>query len=192
MRLQSPRLTLREFQPEDYHLFSSVFSNPAVMQYAYMDCITNEDAMLSFFNKVMENNIATQKRANYEFAVFLSETKEFIGFADVEIKYHHTKAKHGEIGYFLLPQYWGRGFAVEIAQTLIEQCFEQLNLHKVVASCNADNYASEKVMKKVGMIREGKLRKERYKNGKWDDELRYGILIGEWVEKVDNGGDNGI
>ncbi len=53
-------------------------------------------------------------------------------------------------------------------------------MHKVVASCNANNYQSEKIMKKIGMVKEGLLRKERFKNGRWDDELRYGLLVEEW------------
>jgi ribosomal-protein-alanine N-acetyltransferase len=180
MLLQSERLSLREFQANDYNLFSSVFSNEIVMKYSYMDCIKDENQMLSYFNRVLGNNSAVQRRNSYEYAVFTSKYGDFIGFADIEIKYQNSMVKYGEIGYFLLPDYWGKGYATEIARILIDICFTRLGLHKVAASCNANNHQSEKVMKKVGMIKEGELRKERYKNGKWDNELRYGILIEEW------------
>ena len=35
-------------------------------------------------------------------------------------------------------------------------------------------------MIKVGMTKEGELKKVRFKNGVWDDEKHYGILIDEW------------
>ncbi|MDP4115662.1 MAG: GNAT family protein [Bacteroidota bacterium] len=171
---------LREFQYDDYKLFSSVFSNEKIMEYAYMDCITDENKMKEYFNKVLNNCDTMENKNSYEFAVFTSTDEVFIGFADIEIKYHGAKVKSGEIGYFLLPDYWGKGYATEIAKRLIELCFNELKMPKVVASCNSNNFSSENVMKKVGMVKEGEFRKERYKNGKWDNELRYGILIEEW------------
>lgn len=35
-------------------------------------------------------------------------------------------------------------------------------------------------MKNVGMLKEGEFRKARFKNGRWDNELRYSILLEEW------------
>lgn len=106
----------------------------------------------------------------------------FTGFADIEIHNKNSNGGCGEIGYFLLPSFWGNGFATEIANTLIKMCFRQINLHRIVASCNANNLQSEKIMKKVGMIKEGEFRKARFKNGQWDNEMRYSILIDEWKE----------
>lgn len=180
MKFNSERLLFREFSKDDYHLFSSVYSNEEIMKYAYMDQINDEETMVEYFGKVIidgENNL---RRNSYEFAVF-SKEGTFIGLALILLAYHFSKVKHGEIGYFLLPQYWGKGFATEIAETLTDICFRELKMHKVVASCNADNTQSEKVMKKIGMFKEGELRKERFKNGKWDNELYYGILAEEWA-----------
>lgn len=186
MKFQSERLLFREFNKDDYHLFSSVFSNEQVMKYAYMDRITDENEMITYFNKVLENCVSgtSEKRNAYEFAVFLQGEESFIGFAGILIGYHFSKIKHGEIGYFLLPQYWGKGFATEIAETLTDLCFRELKMHKVVASCNANNSPSEKIMKKIGMVKEGELRKERYKDSRWDNELRYSILVEEWKERA--------
>lgn len=118
MQLQSKRLLLREFEPDDYCLFSSVFSDELVMKYSYMDCITDESEMLSYFKKVIANNDIAQKRSSYEYAVFTSLDREFVGFADIEIKYHNSRAKCGEIGYFLLPSYWGKGLQQKLQKCL--------------------------------------------------------------------------
>jgi len=188
MELRSERLIFREFEPKDYSLFSSIFSNETIMKFAYMDQIVNENEMASYFNKVVKNTKNIEKKDSYEFAVFLSSNDYFIGFADILVCYQLSRIKHGEIGYFLLPDYWGKGYATEIAKTLVNTCFVNLNMHKAVASCNANNPQSEKVMQKIGMIKEGELRKERYKNGRWDNELWYGILLEEWGKTCNKDG----
>lgn len=184
MNFQSERLIIREFTEEDYQSFSEVFSNPEIMKYAYMDRITNESDMREYFNTVINESQKNEKRNEYELAVLSKNEDKFIGVAVIIVGYQLNRVKHAEIGYFLLPEHWGKGYATEIAEKLTEVCFDELKMHKVVASCNSNNSSSENIMKKVGMKKEAVLRQERYKNGKWDDELRYGILLEEWEERI--------
>lgn len=183
MEFTSKRLYFRDFESDDYDKYASVFSNDLVMRYAYMDKITDESEMKSNFSQVIKNAGNTGKRDTYEFAVFSSSNGDFIGYACILVNYHFLRVKFGEIGYFLLPDYWGKGYATEIAGTLTDICFTNLHMHKVAASCNVNNARSENVMKKIGMLKEGELRKERYKDGRWDNELRYGILLEEWEDR---------
>ncbi|MEN2775524.1 GNAT family protein [Acetivibrio clariflavus] len=74
----------------------------------------------------------------------------------------------------------GNGFATEMASKLIEICFKDIKLHKVSASCNVNNVQSRKGMEKVGKIKEGELRKVRFRNGVKVNEYKYGILYEEW------------
>lgn len=184
MDFYSKRLFLRALQEDDYPLFSSVFSNEEVMKYAYMDQITEQNDMDRYFRSIMDSDEVNQTRDVYILPAFLRENGDFIGFGEIIVNYHLSKVKFGEIGYFLLPRYWGSGYATEIAEVLTEKCFRELKMHKVVATCNANNASSENIMKKIGMVKEGQLRKERFKNGNWDDELRYSILIEEWESRT--------
>lgn len=59
---------------------------------------------------------------------------------------------------------------------MLEFAFDQLKAHRVVAFCHAENSASVKVMKKIGMKQEGHLRQTRWFNDRWADEYVYGIL----------------
>ena len=176
MEYKNDRLTLREYNNGDFPLLYSIFSNEQIMKYAYMDKVGKEEDLLPYFNRILQNNNTPEGRASYEFGVFLSSSGQFIGFADVEIVKQNQDGGNGEIGYFLLPDFWGQGFATEIVNMLLKVCFEEMNLHRVFARCNANNTNSEKVMIKAGMAKEGRFRKVRYKNGRWDDELQYSIL----------------
>lgn len=182
MRFGSKRLIFREFVEKDFHLFYSVFSNDQIMKYALNDKYNCEEDILPYFNRVLKNNVTVEHRNAFEYAVFLTSNNSFIGFADIEIHSLNGFGGCGEIGYFLIPAYWGNGYATEIANTLIELCFKRLNFHRVSARCNSNNLQSERIMKKVGMVREGEFRKVRFKNSQWENEKHYSILIEEWEQ----------
>jgi len=183
MENNSGRLIFKEFNEEDLDLFYSVFSNEQTMKYALLDRYTRKEDILPYFRKVLENNKTINNREAYEYAVYLCSNGDFICFADIEVYNQNNFGGCGEIGYFLLPEFWGNGFATEIANMLLNICFSHLNLHRVSASCNSNNLQSEKIMKKIGMVKEGELRKTRFKNGNWDNELKYSILVEEWKQK---------
>lgn len=60
-----------------------------------------------------------------------------------------------EIGYFLLPSAWGRGYATEAARMLLQFAFEETPLREVVAVINAENAKSRNVLLKAGLAEDG-------------------------------------
>lgn len=184
MRFQSERFVYREFTEEDFDRFYSIFSNEQVMKYAYMDCCSCKEEVLPYFKQILENNITVNDRKAYEFAVHLKSDGSFIGIADIMVYKSNQFGGCGEIGYFLLPDYWGRGYASEMASALIGISFKYLNFHRIAATCNCNNHKSEGIMKKVGMTLEGEARKVRFKDGQWVNELQYSILKEEWKDDL--------
>jgi Acetyltransferases, including N-acetylases of ribosomal proteins len=180
MVLTSNRLIFREFEVADYNYYCSIFSNEQVMKYAYYDCMRNNEELFRGFSEVIDLNKVKHNRREYDFAVFRKDDNIFIGTALILVSYRGDIPLNGEIGYFLIPDFWGMGYATEIANAMTGYCFEKLNLHRVIASCNVNNPNSEKIMKKIGMQKEGEFRKARFKDGHWDNELKYGILKEEW------------
>jgi len=82
----------------------------------------------------------------------------------------------GDIGYELNPKYWGRGYATEAARAMLAFGFDTLGLHRVWAECVAGNLASRRVLEKLGMTLEGRLRENKHIDGRWHDTLIYAIL----------------
>ncbi|QYX56554.1 GNAT family N-acetyltransferase [Roseovarius sp. SCSIO 43702] len=60
-----------------------------------------------------------------------------------------------EVGYMLLPEAWGQGFATEICTALLRFAFTRTALAEIVAITDPDNAASQRVLVKSGMIPEG-------------------------------------
>ena len=61
-----------------------------------------------------------------------------------------------EIGYSIAPDYRGRGYAYEAAQSLIEWAFHNKRVEKTIARCEPGNIASIRVLEKLGMNQVGK------------------------------------
>ena len=88
--------------------------------------------------------------------------------------------RRANIGYEIAPAYWAKGYATEAARAILAFGFGELRLHRIWAHCVAENAASYRVLEKVGMRREGRLREKEWMKGRWWDILVYGILDYEW------------
>lgn len=181
MELKSKRLLYQNFNKDDFEFYRLIYSDELIMKYAYYDCMKSREELEGGFCEMLELNRDVRTRRQYDFKVFSSDDCRFIGEALVLVSYRGDIALNGEIGYFILPEFWGMGYATEVARMMTEFCFKELGLNRVIASCNASNYKSENVMKKLGMRKEGEFKKSRYKNGDWQDELKYAILKEEWL-----------
>ncbi len=128
------------------------------------------------------NQANTVGHKTYGYPEYLREDGSFIGLGIIDVACKNEFGGCGEIGYLLL-QYWGRGYATEMADTLLKIGFSVLQLHRIYARCNKNNKASEKVMKNTGMQKEGELRKAKFKHGGWHNELVYALLAEKYRPK---------
>lgn len=90
--------------------------------------------------------------------------------------------RRAEMGYWVGTPYWGQGYCTEAARAVLAYAFEVLALHRVWACHFARNPASGRVMQKIGMTREGRLREHLNRWGRFEDVETYGILAAEWRE----------
>ena len=89
----------------------------------------------------------------YDWAIIDRESRRMIGtcgFTRI-----NTENNSGEIGYVLHPDFWGKGYACEVAQCVINFGLEKLGLHRIEARFIKDNLRSLRVMEKLGMNFEG-------------------------------------
>jgi RimJ/RimL family protein N-acetyltransferase len=87
----------------------------------------------------------------------------------------------GMLGYMIVKEHAGQGYATEIVRDLLALAFEDLGLHRVTAGCFADNVGSWRVMEKVGMRREQHgVQDSWHEELGWVDGYTYGILAEEW------------
>ena len=76
-----------------------------------------------------------------------------------------TDPPHGDIGYWVGPDYWNHGYATEAAKAVIAYGFGTLDLTRMQATCFTGNEASARVLQKAGMREEGVLPAHILKDG---------------------------
>jgi RimJ/RimL family protein N-acetyltransferase len=111
------------------------------------------------------------------FAVTLREQQALCGVVGLEIDAPNNNAM---IGYWLGVPYWGKGYCTEAARAVIGYGFESLGLHRIHSYHFGSNPASGRVMQKLGMEYEGRLREHILKWGDYEDHVQYGLLAAQW------------
>lgn len=89
-----------------------------------------------------------------------------------------------EVGYRLDAAVHRRGYGYEACAAFCSFLFDVGQVRKLIACCVADNEASWRLMEKLGMQREGRLREYMQLDGAYRDEFVYGMLAREWRQIV--------
>ncbi len=148
---QSQRLGFRAWKESDLEEFKKMNADPEVMR--HFPKTLSEEQSAGFFQRLQDHY---EKHGFCYFATDILETGEligFIGFAYQDYESEFTPAI--DIGWRLKQSAWGNGYATEGAKRCLEFGFETLGLSSVISTCTFKNTPSEKVMKKIGMIRQG-------------------------------------
>jgi len=169
MNLETNRLLIRKFELDDLQAVLEYTSDHNVMRYI-PEGVFNEKDAADFIHKNMGD--AAQK-----FAVVLKDENILIG----HIVFHKYFGDHTyEIGWVFNPNYYNKGYASEAAYSTLKYGFEELKLHRIIATCQPENTGSYRVMEKIGMRREGYFKKCIPHVDGWWDEYYYSILEEEW------------
>jgi len=108
-----------------------------------------------------------------DWAIELKEGKKLIGCISLGINKPNSRA---EMGYWIGEEFWNYGYCSEAAIGAIRYAFESLHLNKITSRHMSENPSSGKVMIKAGMEKEGCLKQDFCKNGKFVDMIVYGLL----------------
>ncbi|MCL2106851.1 MAG: GNAT family N-acetyltransferase [Oscillospiraceae bacterium] len=180
--LETPGLILRDITEADFSAIHSYGGN--IDNVKYMAWGPNsEEGTRGFIARAVEMAQA-EPRVNYDFAMILKSTGQLIGTGGIylEMDWHGRRFIAGNLGWILHMDYWKQGYCTEFAAALLRFGFEELGLHRIRSSCDAENYGSYRVMERNGMRREA-AQKEAIlsRDGKWHDQYEYAILREEWM-----------
>ncbi|KZE68870.1 acetyltransferase [Fictibacillus phosphorivorans] len=178
--LKTDNISLRELVCEDWKAIHQYASQEIVSQYQPWGPNSENDS-ISYVSEVIEESKKVP-RVRFAQAIIETNSGKLIGAGELMIK--SIINREGEIGYIIHPDYWGKGYATEAAHLLLKLGFTNLNLHRIFATCDPRNQNSEKVLRKLGMTFEGRIRESILLKDGWRDSLIYSMLENEW--KADN------
>jgi len=172
LTLHTGRLLLRDVEEADWEQIGEYSGDPEVYRYMLFGPHTVEETK-NFVKRAIASK-SDEPRLDYVLAIVESKTGKLIGNCWI----HVTSLTHrtGRVGYSLNKNYWGNGYGTEVARALVEFGFSKLRLHRIYATCAPENIASARILEKIGMRQEGRIREHKWTKGRWRDSLLYAIL----------------
>jgi ribosomal-protein-alanine N-acetyltransferase len=169
--IHTERLVLRPFNYTDAPRVKALAGDRRIYETTLLVPHPYEDGMAGTW-------IATHQARFYEgrgavFAICLQRDDLLIGAIELQRVGSYNRA---ELGYWIGTEYWNRGYCTEAAKAILDFGFKVLWCHKISASHFVGNPGSGRVMEKIGMVREGVLRDEVLKEGRYVSVVRYAIL----------------
>jgi [ribosomal protein S5]-alanine N-acetyltransferase len=136
-------ITLQKFDSTDFNKYFLLVSNEQIMSMITEHPIPLEEAQEKF-KKIINRNEKYETFGSYK---VYNYSKEFIGLGSLIL--NEEKNDEAELGYMLLPEYWGKGYGREIAELLINKA-KNTNVNRLTAIIDPKNIPSRKILIKSG------------------------------------------
>lgn len=150
--IETPRLVLRRPVPEDATaIFDRYARDPEVTRYLTWRPHLSIERTRDFLRHCAG---FWERREAFPWAIVPRGETRPIGMIDLR-----PQGERAEIGYVLARPFWGRGYMTEAGHAVVEWALAQPGIYRVWAVCDVENAASARVLEKVGMQREGVLRR---------------------------------
>lgn len=139
------RFYLEKLSADDFEDFYSLAGNEQVMKMITGKPQSREEARAKF-KALLKNQRWNASLGS--FMIFQQERSDLMGFAKLEIK--AEKQQEAELGYMLLPEFWGLGYGTEIAEFLMRKAESDPDISRVYALVDPANTASRKILLRLG------------------------------------------
>lgn len=176
--IETERLVLRRFRESDAEAFFNYRTNPLVSLYQGEGWQSYRFEQAVDFVKEQMNLEPGIQGIWFQLVIELKDTGEQIGDCGI-----HTLVQdinQVEIGFTLDSAYQNKGLGREAVKCLLDYIFNDLNKHRVIAVTDVRNKNSIKLLKRIGMRKEGHFIKNAWNKGEYTDEYLFAILKGEW------------
>jgi ribosomal-protein-alanine N-acetyltransferase len=169
--IQTGDLVLRPIEDRDTAALFRLFSDEEVTRFMDIEAFVNVSEaiqLLEFFRQSLE------KEEGMRWAITMAGKDELIGTCG----YHKISKTHfkAEIGYDLLPLYWGQGIMIAAINGILSYAYEELQFNRIEAFVDPANMASAKLLRRLGFEYEGFLRDAFFEKGNFVDAELYSRL----------------
>lgn len=141
--VETERLQLRLFKPDDLDELAVIFGDPEVVRHLG----SGKPAPREETETALRSIIRHWEIYGFgRWAAIHKPTQRLIGYCGLR-NYHGTP----ELVYLLARQHWGMGLATEMARAALRYGFEERGFERIIAMAKIENVASQHVMRKIGM-----------------------------------------
>jgi ribosomal-protein-alanine N-acetyltransferase len=183
MKLETARLSLREFEESDATETNVYEREPQVVRYQSFEARSLAQS-LDYIKESMATARESPRRI-FDLAVVLRAEQRLVGRCGLKVI--DAESREGALWYILNPSYWGRGIIPEAARALLGFGFDELGLHRIIIDCEPANANSMRVAQKLGMRREAHFVENAWVKGVWTDSVIFALLDREWAARIERG-----
>ena len=180
--LETKRLILREFNNEDAKNLFANYSIEIVTRYYDQDEMKDIKETLELLREFKSRYY---EKRGIRWAITLKDNNQYIG--DCGFNGWDFRNFRTWVGYALIPEFWGKGYASESVHEILNYGFNETNiidLHRVSASVQPENKRAKSLLHRLGFTYEGTLRESMYnKTDGFLDAMVYSILKREYNYK---------
>ena len=151
--LETDRLLLRRLSLDDFEFIRRLVNEASFIKNIGDRGVRNDDDARSY---IQNGPLASYER--FGFGLYLIELKDSSTPIGICGLLKRDSFEFPDLGYALLPDYWSRGYALEAASSVLNYARNELNLHRLLAIVNADNFASIRLLEKCGFRFENTVR----------------------------------
>lgn len=173
--LGAVRVRLRWLRQQDADALFAIYSDPEVTRYWSTPPMRHKAEARQLVREVHEEHLAGLL---HEWGLADAGTDRVIGTCTL---FHLDRDnRRAEVGFALGRPWWGQGLMAEGLTTLLDFCFEGLELRRLEADVDPHNRASIRLLERLGFRCEGLLRERWNVGGALQDSALYGLLAREY------------
>ncbi|WP_183148067.1 GNAT family N-acetyltransferase [Chryseobacterium nematophagum] len=152
MQLETERLILRKFEKTDVERLFLLDSNSEVMKYIGMPPLTDikdsQKVIDMIQQQYLENGVG-------RLAVIEKNSNLLIGWSGLKLLTDEINGYNQvyDLGYRFLPEFWGKGYALESAIASLNFGFTTLPIDTIYAHAHSENISSNRILSKLGFIK---------------------------------------
>jgi len=143
--LETDRLIIRGFEDKDFESLVSLMTDADTMKYTGFKVPQSKERIKELLSKWQQEG----QQPLGVWAVESKYTKVFIGWVMLK----PTTTEVPELGYMIIKNQWGNGFATEVGAAILKYAAHERHLSKIVAVSSSENIASMRILEKIGMKR---------------------------------------
>ena len=175
--LSGPSVTLRELRASDAPSLFAMLTADDVARF-----ISPPPASLDGFERFIAWTLRQRREGTYAcFAVTLDASDTAVGI--FQLRSLETGFGTAEWGFAIGSPYWGSSAFQEGAELMVQFAFDAVGVHRLEARAAVRNERGNAALRKLGAVREGRLRRSFLKNGEYYDQNLWTILDEDWYTK---------
>lgn len=177
--INAQRISLRWLTNADVADLFEIFSNAEAMQYWSSPPYKTASQAQQLLDHIHES---FAKKDLFQWGIEHHQDRRIIGTCT--LLNICASSRRAEIGYMLSRRYWRQGYMQEMLTTLINYCFNELNLNRLEADVDPRNSASMGLLEKLGFQKEGYMRERWIFEHDIQDTVFYGLLRRDWLNRI--------